>query len=214
MHFDNWIFFVLVAVAMLFRWLSSAANKTREDDETQQRPTGVPRTPPSVRRAAPESDRDKIRKFLEALGQPTDTPPPPPVAPRTNVPPRPVAPVEPPRGMIPMPPRRPKKTPELPKPIQSPGQFIPTSFEPQNIDVESVELRIPEAKASAPPPLPSAVTTTPAFPVTLETPVPQPAAQGETDFKALLRSPAGLRNAMILREIFGPPRSLQPLEFV
>jgi hypothetical protein len=39
---------------------------------------------------------------------------------------------------------------------------------------------------------------------------------GQTDISiaVLLRSPSGLRNAIILREIFGPPRSLQPLELV
>jgi hypothetical protein len=37
--------------------------------------------------------------------------------------------------------------------------------------------------------------------------------QLEADVVSLLRSPAGLRNAVILREIFGPPRSLQTLEF-
>jgi antitoxin component HigA of HigAB toxin-antitoxin module len=35
----------------------------------------------------------------------------------------------------------------------------------------------------------------------------------KTDLATLLASPAGLRNAMILREIFGPPRGLQPFEF-
>src|SRR5207247_11205029 len=35
-----------------------------------------------------------------------------------------------------------------------------------------------------------------------------------TDIATLLRSPRGLRSAIILREIFGPPRSLQPLDLV
>jgi hypothetical protein len=30
----------------------------------------------------------------------------------------------------------------------------------------------------------------------------------------MLRSTSGLRDAIILREIFGPPRSLQPLDLV
>ncbi|HZQ46104.1 MAG TPA: hypothetical protein VFC07_03760, partial [Verrucomicrobiae bacterium] len=34
----------------------------------------------------------------------------------------------------------------------------------------------------------------------------------KSDFAALLRSPGGLRQAIILREIFGPPRSMQPLD--
>ena len=34
------------------------------------------------------------------------------------------------------------------------------------------------------------------------------------DLATLLRSTSGLRDAIILREIFGPPRSLQPLDLV
>jgi hypothetical protein len=36
----------------------------------------------------------------------------------------------------------------------------------------------------------------------------------EKGIAAFLRSPGGLRNAIILREIFGPPRSLQPFDLV
>jgi hypothetical protein len=45
----------------------------------------------------------------------------------------------------------------------------------------------------------------------------QPAASKEekrTDIAALLASESGLRNAIILREIFGPPRSLQSLDLL
>ena len=35
-----------------------------------------------------------------------------------------------------------------------------------------------------------------------------------TDIAGFLRSSTGQRNAIILREIFGPPRSLQPLDLV
>ena len=35
-----------------------------------------------------------------------------------------------------------------------------------------------------------------------------------SDLAALLASPAGLRQAIILREVFGPPRSLQPFDLV
>jgi hypothetical protein len=39
-------------------------------------------------------------------------------------------------------------------------------------------------------------------------------AEGKTEVTKLLSSPASLRNAIILREIFGPPRGLQPLDFI
>jgi hypothetical protein len=37
------------------------------------------------------------------------------------------------------------------------------------------------------------------------------AATEQQSFLFKLRSPQGLRDAIVLREIFGPPRSLQPL---
>jgi hypothetical protein len=43
---------------------------------------------------------------------------------------------------------------------------------------------------------------------------PPTPARSETNIAALLRSSSGLRNAIILREIFGPPRSLQPLDLI
>src|SRR5205085_6475131 len=44
---------------------------------------------------------ERIREFLEALGQPAGTKPPPKAVPRTNLPPRPLAPVQPPPSMRP-----------------------------------------------------------------------------------------------------------------
>jgi hypothetical protein len=41
-----------------------------------------------------------------------------------------------------------------------------------------------------------------------------PLTAANLEITALLSSAAGLRNAIILREIFGPPRSLQPLDLV
>jgi hypothetical protein len=38
------------------------------------------------------------------------------------------------------------------------------------------------------------------------------AAPEQQSFSIKLRSPQGLRDAIILREIFGPPRSLQSLD--
>src|SRR5262249_9370053 len=93
---DNLLFFLLIAVAALFQLLSKAVSKAgkSESDETPSSPR--PQTPQPIQRAPRESDADRIRKFLEALGQPPTSTPPPPVAPRTNIPPRRLAPVQPP----------------------------------------------------------------------------------------------------------------------
>ena len=92
---DSLLFLLLVAVAVLFQFLAKIAAKTSKD-QTKRTPTPIPRTPTPMRRAPTESDEDRIRKLLEALGQPPTSRPPPPVVPRTDIPPRPVAPVQPP----------------------------------------------------------------------------------------------------------------------
>src|SRR5215471_8548472 len=92
-HLDNLLFLLLVAVAVLFQLLAKAAAKAGKN---QNRRTSTPTTSPPIRHAATESDEQRIRKLLEALGQPPTSKPPPPIVPRTDVSPRPLAPVRPP----------------------------------------------------------------------------------------------------------------------
>src|SRR5262249_50255699 len=94
-HLDSLLFLLLVVVAVFFQLLAKAAGKTGKN-QTRQPSTSIPRTPPPIPRAPTESNEEKIRKFLEALGQPPTAKPPPPVLPRTGIPPRPLAPVQPP----------------------------------------------------------------------------------------------------------------------
>src|SRR5436853_6071525 len=91
-HLDSLLFFLLVAAAVLFQFLAKTAGK----DQSKRISTPTPRTPTPMRRVPAESDEDRIRKLLEALGQPPTSKPPPPVVPRTDIPPRPLAPVQPP----------------------------------------------------------------------------------------------------------------------
>jgi hypothetical protein len=213
---DNLLFFLLIAVAALFQLLSKAIKAGKNDsDETPESP--VPKIPPSVRRAPAESDADRIRKFLEALGQPPTSSPPPPVAPRTDIPPRRLAPVQPPPVI--------------------PGTWRLPREQRQKPDVTQRESRPPEQPSRlqeiVPPPVSAA---TPAFevheaspvdlqqPPILKTPVEAyaaPKAFGvakREDFKrdiaSLLVSKSGLRDAIILREIFGPPRGLQAFDLL
>src|SRR5258705_743169 len=93
---DNLLFFLLIAVAALFQLLSKAVSKAGKSDSNETSSSPRPQTTRPIQRAPRESDADRIRKFLDALGQPPTSTPPPPVAPRIDVPPRPLAPVQPP----------------------------------------------------------------------------------------------------------------------
>ena len=200
--FDNLLFLLLVAVAVLFQFLAKTAAKTGKD---QTKRTATPRTPTQLQRPPTDSDEDRIRKLLEALGQPPTSRPPPPVAPRTEIPPRPVAPVQPPMSPLSQL-RRDKRrkreaTPkEIPPPrtVRGAEKMVPPAFEVQ------------EGQPIEPTPIFKAPTETYAG----VTPTIAKAQGPKTDVATLLASTSGLRGAIILREILGPPRGLRTLEFI
>jgi hypothetical protein len=218
MHFDNWLFFLLVAVAILFRWLASAANKgSKSSDDDEPRSTSTPRTNEPIHRAPAGSEEERIRKFLEALGQPQGSQPPRRVTPREQTPmetrKRVVLPHVPPFGS-PLPPLT-TRPPELPKKIQLPGQFTTPPYEQKTFKPTVTEAPVFEVQqgtsvAEPPPPM----ITTPAAAYAAVTEPKATPSRDKVDVIALLKSPSGLRNAIILREIFGPPRSLQPVDLV
>src|SRR2546430_14663654 len=97
MHFENLLFILLIAMAALLRLLATKAGNAKKGPRKVDRgPTITPKIGESIRRARVESDEERIRNFLEALGRPATPKPPPPIVPRTDIPPRPVAPVRPP----------------------------------------------------------------------------------------------------------------------
>src|SRR5438105_13183380 len=130
-HFENLLFLLFVAGAFLFQLLTRAASKTGKNaDESQRRSTS---TPPPIPRAPAESDEERIRKFLEALGQPTTSKPPPPVTPRPTYQKPVVFPRVPSPMKSPLPrliTRPPESEPDwqLPQEIRLPGQ-IPVTKE-------------------------------------------------------------------------------------
>src|SRR4051794_20255409 len=93
---DNLLFCLLIAVAALFQLLSKTISKAKKSDPNETSSSPPPQTPGPIRRAPRESDADRIRKFLEALGQPPSSTPPPPIVRRNDIPPRRLAPVQPP----------------------------------------------------------------------------------------------------------------------
>ncbi len=81
-HMDPLIFLFLLGLTGLFRLLANKGQKSSQSNQTDELPS--PQTRPELpRREAPQdSDEERIRRFLEALGQPPNAEPPPPVRPR------------------------------------------------------------------------------------------------------------------------------------
>src|SRR6266516_7711757 len=179
MHLDNLLFLLLLAVAFLFQLLTRAVTKASRD-QTKRESTSTREMPPPVLHSPTESDAERIRKFLEALGQPPSSRPPPPVVPRTDISPRPLAPVRPPIG------------PLSPAPWQVTREerrkrryilFETPHVAPPVFEVDEVAPHKTET-----------VTSAAAQPIALQAP-PAP-TRGEASAISLLRSPSGLRSAI------------------
>src|SRR6266581_6411418 len=196
MHFENLLFILLIAMAALLRLLATKAGEAKKGQKTEGESTITPKIGEPIKRVRVESDQERIRKFLEALGQPTTAKPPSPIVPRTGIPPRPVAPVQPPpiptaRNVL----TRRKKQMVAPTKFPAPAPIF------EHHETPSVHE------------LPASIMS-PVEPYAIDTESKVKVTRAGTGIATLLRSPRGLRSAIILREIFGPPRSLQPLDLV
>jgi hypothetical protein len=216
LHLDNLLFLLLVAVALLFQLLAKAAGKAGKDT-TRRRSTSAPPTPPPIPRAPADSEEERIRKFLEALGQPTTSRPPPPVSPRPTYQKPVVLPRVPTFGS-PLPAlttRPPESEPDWrsPREIRLPGQITPTrekkTFTPKVADAPKFEVHEGQIAPESPPIIKTAAEAY----ATATQPISKP-EQTETNITTLLKSTSSLRDVIILREIFGPPRGLQPFDVV
>ena len=208
MHFDqNIIFIIIAAIVGISRLITHISEESKK---RSQRPPQLPDTPGRPRpeftqpaqRSQPKTDADRIREFLEALGQPAGTAPPPKVQPRTQIPPRSLAPVQPPAST------RPFRKPEL-RTWKEQVKKIKRAVIPSAPPAVPAEANEPGAWIAEEQVQTAPATTKMAVP----TPTDQPALRTtvETLWRQNLRSPDSLRTAIILREIFGPPRGLQPL---
>ena len=211
---DNLLFFLLIAVAALFQLLSKTISKAGKSDSNETSSLPKPQTPRPIQRAPRESDADRIRNFLEALGQPPTSTPPPPVAPRTDVPPRRLAPVQPP-PVIPGRWRLPREQREKPDvsqresaPFERPSrlqQIVPPPEPPPAAPAFEVHEAVP-VELQQPP-----VIKTPVEAYTATQAVTK-RADFTMNIATLLLSTSGLRDAILLREILGPPRGLQAFD--
>jgi hypothetical protein len=179
--FDHPGYLLIIAAVALLRWLIQKSKGEAQNTQSQPPP---PPGQPITRGGETQTEEERIRKFLEALGQSPGSAPPKVTPRRREVQPR-IFPRLPPLATAP---------PPLPEAIRTPAP---------------------------PPPLPIELatkrgTTEPDFEVrevarqTSSEPLPETRRTGLARFK--LGTPQDLRTAIVLREIFGPPRSLQPFD--
>ncbi len=215
---DNLLFFLLIAVAALFQLLSKTISKSGKSDSNETSSSPRPQTPRPIQRAPRESDADRIRKFLEALGQPPSSTPPSPVLPRTDIPPRRLAPVQP-SPVIPGRWRLPREQREKPDvsqresaPLEEPSrlqQIVPPPVPPPDAPAfevyEALAVELQQPPIIKPPV--EAYAAPKAFGV---------AKRGDSkmNIATLLASKSSLRELILLREILGPPRGLQAFDLL
>ena len=220
-HFDNLLVLLFFGIAILFQLLSAAAAKNRKRRGGTREESTSPSQPLSTEQD--ETDEERIRKFLEALGQPTTSKPPELIKPRPTfqkplvVQKEEVPPVRRRSVLSPLPPltTRPPDLPqqgELPREIRLPQQIPPIS-KAKTFRTTTPDAPFEVQRGRQPLETPATITS-PAEAYALATAPVAKSAQPKTDFATMLRSTSGLREAIILREIFGPPRSLQPLDLV
>jgi hypothetical protein len=209
-HLENLLFLLLLVVAGLFQLLSRVASKTRQEGENSEeempRSISTSRTRPPIPRAPAETDEERVRKFLEALGQPSTSKPPPRATPRPTYPKPFVLPRRPPLAS-PLPPLT-TRPPDLPPEISLP-EPIPPTREEKGFTPRVAEAALFEVHEGPLPvePLPIIKTPLEAY-ATATRPVVKK-EESKTDIAILLTSKASLRGAIILREILGPPRGLR-----
>lgn len=181
--FDHPAYLVLIIFIALVRWLLS---KAKSQPQNPQSPPAPPPTRPISRGSETQTEEERVRRFLEALGQPAGTTPPKVMPRRPQLRPDLLSPL----------PRLKTKPPPLPQsavpppppiatPIWKPAPAAETAFEVHEVARQT--------------------SSEPATRV-------RPVSAVRFDPRVKLGTPQDLRNAIILREIFGPPRSLQPLD--
>jgi hypothetical protein len=180
-----WVIVIIAAVALI-RWFLQAKPAAGE--------TEAPPPPPSQpipRGSETQTEEERIRRFLEALGRPAGATPPKEVKPRRRQVVPQIFPTLPPLTSSPPPlPAKPSiraaTPPPLPVELAIPHELskLEAGFEVRDV-VEQTSSEPPE---------------------TLRT------AGRRFDPRIKLGTPQDLRTAIVLREVFGPPRSMQPID--
>jgi hypothetical protein len=183
---DHPVILIIVVVAALLRWLSQKSDAGKPDPKRPMVPDQ-----PIPRGGETQTEEERIRRFLEALGQPAGSRPPPKVAPKRETQPR-IFPKLPPLTTVPPPlPTSPTPTVQAPPPplIQR-RVFTPAVVQEGGFEVHDIGAQASRDLVSS----------------------GRRAAAEQPGFTLKLASSKDLRSAIVLREIFGPPRSLQALD--
>jgi hypothetical protein len=226
---SNIIYLIAAAAYGVFAWWNDRRQKKILEEEERrqaQTPTQHERqgTQPSAAPTMTNSEAERTRRFLEALGVPTNQlPPPPRPAPAPKPQPKPASPTMAPRPIampIPRPMTRPEPAPVYtppPRPVVRPVQPVPRFDEPLPAESRDAgHLEVPafatsevaadfarmhaEDKAAASLP----IDATGLAPTTRVEPV-HVSIQGLA-LRDLLRSPENLRTAIVMSEVLGRPR--------
>jgi hypothetical protein len=185
-----WIILIAVAVGLL-RWLSQKRETPKQDSQGSQESTSPP--PPAIPNDTSQNEEERIRRFLEALGQPKGATPPPKVSPKRATQPRiypslpPLTAMPPPLPTASSPAARPPPLPPIERRVFTPAVVQEMEFEVRDIGAQISSDSAVQSRRTA------------------------------ADQRGLITNLAttlGLRSAIVLREIFGPPRSLQPLDSI
>jgi hypothetical protein len=213
-------FLILLALVGLIRWIVQAAEEKR-NAEAAKRAAPSPQPNAPVERAPAQSEEERIRRFMEALGVPTTAAPPAPKPPRREVQPkqprvakRKVMPVDPfpaPRTRLP----EPAPVVTTPPPIvvvppavlePRPASRPPTTASPPVVTTlqrTAPEFEVAEVDWQSEDPSQTGSVTG------AESLVRQDVIAADRSWATRLATPESLRDAIVLREIFGAPRSMQ-----
>lgn len=192
---ENIFFLVLVAVVGLLRVVFQAVEKKRNAEA--QRRNAAPSSAAPIRPNG-GTEEERVRKFFDALGVPPTAVAPPPkarreITPKAPAPRRKILPVDPfpvPRSSAPIPPF--VAPPEMKEVAPSPPELTP----PRPVAAPVYAKRAPATFAVVDLFEGSGARIDP--------------TGGR--WAARLATHEGLRDAIVLREIFGPPRSLQTVD--
>jgi len=224
---DQLIVLVVVGALALAKWLFENAGKFQggESDDNPPNPAQPPRPLRPDSEAAPrsESEEERMRRFMEALGLPQSSVPPPVRKPVVRPPPRPAEPVSKPlptprpssRNVgYPISPSAPARRPKIAPPLETGGP-LPTLPKTASVGetAPSMEVTsIPQMTFAAPE---QAVQSSAAEVSAAAKSSARPSLQKQQTtgtqaaLREQLRDPASLRKAILLREILGAPKGLQ-----